>query len=180
MFCFIIVIMPSAFAADASSIASHVRTIEPRLAGLLRDAVLQSPLFRDLVAQLTESDVIVYVRSDHHLGSGLEGNLRFVGSGGGRRYVVVSLAWGRSETRTIATLAHELQHALEIAGRPGIVDSATLARAFTEFGQLSGHGRSGIAFETAEAVDVGERVWSELSHGIGRMADRLFERETRP
>ena len=178
--CFLVGIIPSALAADTSSIVSHVRTIEPQLSGVLRNAVLQSPVFRELVTRLTESDVIVYVKTGRHLPTGLEGHLRFVGCGGGRRYVVVTVAWGRPEARAMATLGHELQHALEIAERPEIIDSATLARAFAEFGQQSTHGRNGLAFETAAAIEAGQRIWSEVRQGVGRMADRQFERERRP
>ncbi len=169
--CFILVIIPAALAADAASNVSHVRTTEPQLASLLRDAMLQSPAFRELVTQLSESDVIVYVKTDRHLSRDLAGHLRFAGSGGGRRYVVVSLAWGCSGTRSMATLGHELRHALEIAERPDIVDAPTLARAFAGFAQQSTQGTT-YSFETAAAIETGERVWSEVSQGGRRIAGR--------
>ena len=163
------VIIPSAHAADTATIVSHVRTTEPPIAALLRNAMQQSPVFRELVTQLTESDVIVYVKTDRHMPTGLAGHLRFVGSGGGRRYVVVTLAWGCADIRTMATLGHELRHALEIAERPDIVDAPTLARAFAGFAEQSAYGRS-YSFETAAAIEAGERVWSEVSQRVGRIA----------
>lgn len=171
LLCFILVIIPPALAADAASNVSHVRTTEPRIAALLRNAMLQSPVFRELVTQLAESDVIVYVKTDRQLPIGLAGHLRFAGSGGGRRYVVVTLQWGATDMRTMSALGHELRHALEIAERPDIVDAPTLARAFAGFAQQSTH-RGAYSFETDAAVETGERIWSEVSQGPAQIAVR--------
>jgi hypothetical protein len=164
-FILVIVFVPSARAADTSSIDRHVRVADPDLSGLLRTAIAQSPSIRLLVTRLDESDVIVYVKRDHDLPSGLVGQLTFIGRGGGRRYVVISLGWGLSEQRSIATLGHELQHASEVAGHAEIVDLDSFARAFATFGEAS-HGvrpRGALSFETAAAVAAGNRVWKELA-----------------
>jgi hypothetical protein len=62
-----------------------------------------------------------------------------------------------SDIQQIATLAHELQHALEVAERPWIVDDESFARALAEFG----HQRPGAleSFETVAAIEAGDRVW---------------------
>jgi len=157
------ILAPSAKAADTSSIDTHVRTADAKVSLLLRQALAASPSFRMLVSRLNESDVIVYVKRDPNLSSLLAGQLTFLGSGGSRRYVVVSLAWGVSEQRGISTLGHELQHAIEVAERPEIVDSASLARAFAGFGEVS-HGAHGrVEFETAAAAEAGRRIWAEVN-----------------
>ena len=179
----------SAAAADTSSLAipaavsdslhPHVRTNEQPLAALLRRAAAESPSFESLVARLTNSNLIVYVRTNRLLSRGLDGQLTFMGTAGGRRYIVVSLAWGLPELRQMATLGHELQHAVEIAERPEIVDAATLARSYAAFGQGSTRG-GGVAFETGAAMDTGERVWREISRRTRNGATDELEPAARP
>lgn len=149
-------------AADVSSATMHVRTAEADTATLIREAVQKSPSFRLLVERLNASDVIVYVRSVRDLPPGVDGHLTFVGAAGGRRYLVVSLDWGRSRPRLTATLAHELQHALEIAGREDIVDHPSLAQAFEGFGAEGAWRPKGRSFDTAAAIQAGDRVWKEM------------------
>lgn len=169
-----------AHAADSVTHDQHVRTSEAPLANLIRQGMADSPYFRSLVERLNATDVIVYVKSHANLPSQLEGHLQVIGSGGGRRYVVVALAFGRPEMRTIATLGHELQHALEVAERPDIVDSQSLARAFADFGYSSSVARFPEAFETHAAGEAGARVWLELSRQIARQPDASYGLDVAP
>jgi len=69
----------------------------------------------------------------------------------------------RDERRNISTLAHELQHAVEIADRPAIVDEGTFARVYAQIGHAtrpSPGARHG--FDTVAAISIGHRVWREL------------------
>jgi hypothetical protein len=170
--CLLVRIAPSARAADHSSVDTHVRTTEPSIMLLLRQARIESPFFRSLEARLNESDIIVYVKHDQQLASSLEGQLTFMGSAGAWRYVVVSLAWGRPEARTIATLGHELQHAIEIAEHPEIVDSETLRDAYMRIGYESSLAGLRSTYDTPAAIDAGERVFTEISHRVTRLPDR--------
>lgn len=177
----------AATAADASSIAAarvdtlypHVRTNERIVTGILRQAAAESPSFNSLVERLNNSNVIVYVRTNRSLPQSLEGQLTFMGSAGGRRYVVVSLAWGRPDLRTMATLGHELQHAVEIAERPDIVDLDSMAKAYSTFAESSTRNVN-TWFETGAAVAAGERVWVEISRRPRNDAARKLEPAARP
>lgn len=162
---------PVIVSIPAATIDSHVRTNQAYIRTLIQSAMNGSALFRTLVERLNQSDVIVYVTSDHHMPSTVEGRMTFVGTAGGRRYVVVSLAWGRSDLRAIATLGHELQHAVEVAETPGIVDIPSLARSYAEFGFPSHGAPSGLAYDTHAALDAGERVWEEMNGHPGRATD---------
>jgi len=74
-----------------------------------------SPLVRDLVQQLEESNLVVHIESSRLLPSGVIGTMRFVTSRSGYRYVRISLAaYARPESRA-AMLGHELQHDCEPA-----------------------------------------------------------------
>lgn len=160
--CSFLIAIPHAYAADAASVEAHVRTAEPAVTRLIQQGIADSASFRALVSRLDNSDVVVYVRFDRQLSAQLEGQLTFVGLGGGRRYVIVSLAWGRADLRTMATLGHELQHAVEVADHAHIVDSSTLADGYEQFGRETRRFMAVRSYETDAAIDAGRRIWAEL------------------
>jgi len=141
----------------------HVRTEDAFVRATIDAGIAGSPLFRDLVAQIDESNVIVYVATDCTMPSFLLGKTTFMSSGGGRRYVMIGIACGRADRERIAILAHELQHAAEIAAAPAIVDQSTLAAEYQRIGFMSDGFARGKGFETHAAIDAGRRVWAELS-----------------
>jgi hypothetical protein len=149
----------------------RVRTADVFLQKLLRDGVVTSPTLRKLVARLQASDVVVYLSRDRNLQTPLEGKTTFTTAAGSVRYVAIGVAWGRIPTLTIATIAHELQHAVEIADAPWVIDEESLAREYRRIGFRSTVGPRaplGRAFESAEAMAVGQRVWREF---VSRSAD---------
>jgi hypothetical protein len=152
---------PAAAAGDGHP--PRLRTVDRRVRALLHDAVARSPSVRALVERLERSDVVVYLRCEA-LPPHLDGRLTFVSAVGGFRYVLVHLAAERSPLRKMAALGHELQHAVEIADRPDIVDQASLARAYAAFGfeRRSGH-FAVTAFDTLAAVAVGEQIRKEIT-----------------
>jgi hypothetical protein len=85
-----------------------------------------------------------------------------VSSAGGYRYVVVRM--GRfSRMQQIAMMAHELQHAVEIADNPAIVDGDSLVREYKRIGYVNQWSNlPGVAFDTNAAVRIGEQVLREL------------------
>jgi hypothetical protein len=150
-------------AADAAADIPRLRTTDPRIRALLAEGVARSALLRALVDRLTRGDVVVYLRCAV-LPARLDGQLTFVSAAGGFRYVVVHLAPDRPWHRTIATLGHELQHAVEIVEQPDIVDRAAFARVYTRIGFTRPprqHG--GRSFDTLAAILAGEQVRRELA-----------------
>ena len=133
---------------------------------LIDAGVRESPSLRALVRRIEQSDVVVYVECDARMQSRVAGRLLFVSAAGGLRYVVVRLARLQSRAQQIAILAHELQHAVEIADTPAIVDGPSLAREYQRFG-LVNHwsGGEGIAFDTDAAVAMGQKVMGEIAAG---------------
>ena len=97
---------------------SHVRTMDTRLRAEIDEGLARSSLFRDLVARLDASDVIVYVESECAMSPRLFARLTFMASGGGRRYVNVRVSCALTDSEQIAALGHELRHAVEIADAP--------------------------------------------------------------
>ena len=136
-----------------------IRSTDPRLRLLLEEGLRHSPTLRALVARLHASDVVVYLRCDV---AGPNGRLTFVSSAGGYRYVVVRLTHF-PRAQQIAIMAHELQHAVEIADTPAIVDGPSLAREYQRIGYLNqASSLPGVAFDTRAAVDAGKQVLKEL------------------
>jgi hypothetical protein len=140
----------------------RIRTLDAHLHGLLEQGVRESPTFRALAARVEQSDVIVYLVPDVSPPSGVAGRLTFLSATGGVRYVAVRLRPLGSSVREVAMLAHELQHAVEIAENASIVDDETLARQYLRIGLAKPVPRA-TAFDTRAAIDAGYQVHRELA-----------------
>lgn len=160
---FLLVATPSLSMAAESipdSPRRPIRSTDRRLRTLLERGVRTSPTLRALVARLHASDVVVYLQCDGP--SAPDGRLTFLSSAGGLRYVVVRMA-RFPRAQQIAMMAHELQHAAEIADIPAIVDGASLAREYRRIGYVSPWKmQPGISFDTDAAVRTGEQVLREI------------------
>ena len=121
-------------------------------------------MLRALVERLEQTDVVVYLQCAR-LRGGIDGQLTFVSAAGGLRYVIVQIGWQLPAQRRIATIGHELQHALEVAAHPAIVDQPSMKEAYGRIGFARERISHGTAFDTAAAVHAGEQVWKELASG---------------
>ena len=82
---------------------------------------------------------------------------------GGRRYLTIGLLTRLPRARQVSILAHELQHAVEIADAPAVVSSASMARYY------AGLKYAGVVdpsvehgFESRAAVTVEQAVAREM------------------
>lgn len=141
---------------------SHVRTTDTRLRTEIDEGLARSSFFRDLVARLDGSDVIVYAEAECPMSLRLFGRLTFMASGGGRRYVNVRVSCALNDAEQIAALGHELRHAVEIAEAASVIDTASLAREYQRIGFASYAAPAGSGFETRAAIEAARQVWSEL------------------
>lgn len=138
----------------------HVRASEPRILALIDAGISRSPAFRSLVAALDESDVIVYVEpklARRNLGGYLR---HHVVARGEYRYLRIAIEMQGSPGRLIPLLAHELQHALEIARSPEARDAQRLQDVFVR--SDIGCGGS-TCYETRAAIEVQSIVGRELT-----------------
>jgi adenylosuccinate synthase len=148
-----------------SSVLARVRAIDTGADRLVQEAAARSQTFRQLVAALQTSNVIVYVAESEDLRSDVRGALRFMGSGAGdERYLRIDVRRGDlastvSLRRAIATLAHELMHAIEIASASHVVDHAT----FVDFYKTTADELREDVFDTRAAIEMGERVYFEMT-----------------
>jgi hypothetical protein len=121
--------------------------------GLTRAAIV-----RELVEELEASDLIVHVQTVNSLPAGTAGQTRLSGDAGGARYVRIQLDRSLLPDERAAILAHELQHAIEIA-RSTARDDGGLRELFERIGHHAGSPR---VFETPAARKAGTRAWFEL------------------
>lgn len=129
---------------------------------LVAAGMSRSPTFRSLVERLEQSDVVAYIQMDVQGFDGVAGRLTFLSAVGGTRYVVIRLTPLRSAVQQLAMIGHELQHAVEVADNPAIVDAESMYREYLRIGYLNGITESGVAVDTAAALEVGGRISDEL------------------
>jgi hypothetical protein len=140
----------------------HVRATAPGAQRLVDEGAQRSAIVRALIDRLEASDVVVYVSEDDAIADGVAGQLTFVSAVGGRRYVRVRIRHQDSRDSQVAILGHELQHAVEIAGAPEVIDQPSMATFYTREGTDHSYGKR-ERFDTQAAIDCGRDVLSELS-----------------
>lgn len=141
----------------------HVRTTEPEVQALLDDATVRSATFRSLVAALNDSDVIVYIETSVRQAARLRGHtVHRIVTEGPHRYVRVRLNPNGAEEQRIGVIAHELQHALEIARAPDVGRSKTVQQLLSRIGFTFGT-RCSYCYETVEAMNIERTVREELN-----------------
>jgi len=141
----------------------HVRP-DVSLRPFVEESARRAPSIQALLDRLEETDVIVYVRMRVFDQVALEGRTGMLTTtAAGQRYLVIELACGRPAVTTMATLAHELYHALEIARQPAIVNAQTLAAYYRRHGVETGGLPGRLTFETEAAEQAGHQARRELS-----------------
>src|ERR1051325_5279266 len=131
------------------------RPVDPTSLETLDLALERSAVVRTLIDTLDRSNVIVHIQSSNELPIGIRGTTRFVVSRGGYRYLRITIREQLSKEMRVAILAHELQHANEIAGSPADTVMA-LRQLFQQCGM-----RDGNYFETRAAQRIEDLVRAE-------------------
>jgi hypothetical protein len=145
-------------ALNAQSGSPALRPEDAGISALIAGGIERSGTFRDLSTRLERGDVIVYVRFSP-CDSGVPACLVWAGVAAGPRRVLIKLdKVGLSPDQLTALLAHELQHANEVASATDITDAASFRKAFASRGWKH---RAG--FETEEATRITRKVAAELA-----------------
>jgi hypothetical protein len=156
----IAVVLVAARPGAAGNATRHVRALDRTMEALIADGARRSPLFRSLVEAIERSNVIVYVES-RLLPAGLNGQLTLAGAGQSWRYLRIGIDCRQSRDGQIASLGHELQHAVEIADAGSIVDQRSIQALYGRIGFSVD--RSGRRFESEAARHAGAGVRRDLS-----------------
>ena len=145
----------------------RVRPYDGRSASLILEGLERSSTLRAIVDRLEQLDVIVYVEMQPALRKKLAGKMTWLTGTASHRYVRISLCPELSQDTLIATLGHELQHALEVAEAPAIVDAASLQAYYEQHGVSSPGQVNG--WDSLAARAIGDEVRRELAGMRGRV-----------
>jgi hypothetical protein len=144
---------------DRETAASpRVRSSIPRIAALLSEASTRSQTFRGLVGSIERTDGIVYVEPGVCL-HGVRACLSLsISAAGSFRILRVLVNMATDVVQLMATIGHELRHALEILAEPQV---RTAQQAYLFYAREAATSRD--VFETRAAIQAGLAVEQELA-----------------
>ena len=156
----------------------RVRPHDSRSAAIMLEGLRRSDTLRMLVERLEAHDVIVYIQMQPGMERRLGGSLTWLAATDRFRYVRISLNPTLSGPAAIATLGHELQHALEVADTPTIVDAQSLGAYYRVHGiSVRVHGNG---WDTLAAQNVGDEVRDEVAQSKkGHVVESLRDFDAR-
>jgi hypothetical protein len=139
----------------------RVRAVAPDVQALIARGLAKSATFARLMVDIDNTDVIAYVEFNDRLPMGTAGRLVWaVSPSQGPRYLRIQVSPDGTPNQQVAVLAHELQHALEVAHAPDVRDVPSFARLYDRIGTSNTRGR---CYDTDAAQLVGRRVLLEIA-----------------
>lgn len=151
----------TAFAAKGPTGEVRLRPQDSRLEQVLKEGARRSTTFKALVDRIEASNVIVYVAINPTMKSSLSGMLTWMTRAGDHRYVRASIRPDLTFDQMIATLAHELQHAVEVIEDASVIDEKSLVALYRRIGHQNSNATP-ARWETTAAQQAGFQVRREL------------------
>jgi hypothetical protein len=158
------ILLVTAFSSPVAAAAeggSRIRSDSALLTNVFTSAHQRSSTFRSLVEHIERSDVIVHLTCSRFTSDTLAGQTLLGAVVPGVRYVRVQVSCRLSEPALVMIVAHELQHVVEIALTPSVVDGKSFARLFSAIGFSTCWSPGSERFETKSAIAAGERARSQ-------------------
>lgn len=145
----------------------HVRSDQASIRTWIAEGYEQSTTFRALVDEIDRLPGIVYIEGTLAIPHGLDGALLHSVAGSRELPLLrIQLRLSLSRAVGIATLAHELQHVMEVLRGGRMSDASAMAALFAALDEA--HDRGAAHFETEEARQVTARVLHELGQNSRR------------
>jgi hypothetical protein len=136
----------------------RVRTDDPVVSTLIQRATDRSQTFRSLVEAIQATDGVVYIQrgrcGQHHVRACL---LLWMTIAGPNRMLRVVVDDSKTDLEAMASLAHELRHALEVLQQASVRTGYDMY-----FFYRLGHSIKGETFETRAAIEAEDAVHREL------------------
>lgn len=154
-------ILTSATFAAPRDGGPRIRPQDTRIRQVLEAGAARSTTFKALVDRIEASNVIVYVAISPLLRSSLSGSLTWMTQAGEYRYVRASISPEMLFDQMIATVAHELQHAVEVIGDETVKDERSLVALYKRIGHEN-QSAAPSGWETVAAQETGWQVRREL------------------
>lgn len=151
----VVAVAEAAAAQEAPATASRVRTSSALISAAIALGVERSPTFRQRLAEIEATDGLVYVEAGTCGNNSVAACLvpRLVLAGPSRLLRVFVDLRRATGCRLVATIGHELQHAVEVLQDPSVRSSDAMYFLFARIGPVS----SG-PFETTAAKQTTRRV----------------------
>lgn len=142
----------------------RIRAAPQALADLLVKGRDRSPTFATLLRDIDTSAWIVFVQAGSCRFPGVLGCLLHrVGRFDGQPYLRIVISESPHDgDETIATIGHELQHALEVIHEPNVADAEDIRTLFRHIGYVAIRTPGAELYETQRAVAVGLSIRQEL------------------
>ncbi len=141
---------------------TRVRGADEEFRSLIREGDARSPTFRAMVDELQRTNAIVMVQFGFCAKGQVRSCVSNVSGDARQRHVRILVSTRTTSDRLIATIGHELHHALEILRDAAIVDDVGVMRLYRRIGNgLCAKGRSGWC-ETDAALAIEKSVLNEL------------------
>jgi hypothetical protein len=154
----------------------RVRSTDPVIVAAIGRGLEQSPIFRDLIATIDASDGVVYLEEGVCSQQGGSCLLHSLTISGPNRLLRIRMKAGTpGDCRFVASIGHELQHAIETLSDPSVRSGAAMFYLFRRIGFTQHH-----SLETTGAILAGLAVGQEMCRrpvaelrGVGANAERL-------
>ena len=151
------ILVAGSASAEEASAPARVRSEDATIARLIAQAIEQSATFRREIEAINGTDGLVYVHAAPCRRGVRACLVHTVTLAGPYRLLNVKLGMGRPELETIATLGHELQHAIEVLNDPLVRDDFSISVFFRRLAPTDSH-----QFETPAALQAGLDIYDEL------------------
>jgi hypothetical protein len=148
----------------------HIRPEAPMITTAIAAAREGSATFRSIVDRIADSDVIVHLTCGYFTSASMAGRTMLSSAGPQFRYVRVQILCGQPPPALLAIVAHELQHAAEIASVRAVVDDSSFGRLYRRIGFPACLSPETNQFETSAAVEAGRRVRAEVRQYLTQTA----------
>ena len=142
---------------------ARVRAVGQKLVALIDEATARSETFRRLVAEVDQTDGIVYV-AEGECGHDVRACLtNLITLAGPNRVLRILVDPHKLDRELMGSIGHELQHAVEVLSQRGIRNTfAMIMFYYTTVGLHGGR------FETRAAIEAGNAVRTELRNTEAR------------
>lgn len=159
---------PAAVSAnDAASLRfSRVKGVGDEMRRLIREVDQRSPTARGLVDEIGRSNAIVVIEFGDCKGR-FRSCVTYVQGDQRQRHIRVMVSTRTTNDRLLATIAHELQHAVEIVRDPEVTDGARTLALYRRIGNSRCRDGSTDACETDAAMTIEAVVLDQLHRETG-------------
>jgi hypothetical protein len=148
--------------------ASRLRPASTFVAGVIEEGICRSATLRSMVATLQTTDLIVYVTMVPLTDRRVDAGLQYVGAMATDRVLRIVLRFPLDRIARMVMLAHELQHAVEVASAPEIRSQKALEDHYRAHG-VPGAKESTYETDTARRTEL--RVRDEVTARFTKCGD---------